>query len=60
MMSGDDLEPWKMSDSAETKAKAAILDRYQYLRHMYTCLADASMSGKTCFDPLLFHYPEDD
>lgn len=27
---------------------------------MYTCLFEASTSGRTCIDPLLFHYPEDD
>lgn len=27
---------------------------------MYTCLADAAFNGRTCFDPLLFHYPDDD
>lgn len=27
---------------------------------MYTCLFDASQSGTTCVDPLLFHYPNID
>ena len=48
-----------MSDKFKTIAGDAIVDRYQYLRHMYTCLFEASTSGRTCFDPLLFHYPED-
>jgi alpha-glucosidase (family GH31 glycosyl hydrolase) len=26
---------------------------------MYTCLFESSKSGRTCFDPLLFHFPED-
>ena len=34
-------------------------DRYQYLRHMYTCLFEAYKFGGTCFDPLLYYYPED-
>jgi alpha-glucosidase (family GH31 glycosyl hydrolase) len=59
LLSGDNLEPWKMSDKFKTIAGDAIIDRYQYLRHMYTCLFEASTSGRTCFDPLLFHYPED-
>ena len=40
-------------------AIAAIKDRLQYLRHMYTCLFSVSMSGGSCFDPLLIHYPTD-
>ena len=27
---------------------------------MYTCLFEATRDSQTCFDPLLFHYPEDD
>jgi hypothetical protein len=27
---------------------------------MYTCLFEASDEGQTCFDPLLFHYQDDD
>lgn len=38
-------------------AIASIRQRYQYLRFMYTCLFEASISGTTCFDPLFFHYP---
>ena len=26
---------------------------------MFTCLYESSISGQTCFDPLLFHYPND-
>jgi alpha-glucosidase (family GH31 glycosyl hydrolase) len=59
LLSGDNLEPWKMTNYT-TVAQNAILDRYKYLRHMYTCQAEASTSGRTCFDPLLFHYPDDD
>jgi len=57
---GQDIEPWRLPEALQTWAKDAINDRYQYLRHMYTCLFEASKEGKTCFDPLLFHYPEDD
>lgn len=27
---------------------------------MYTCMYTARNEGETCFDPLFFHYPEDD
>ena len=27
---------------------------------MYTCLFTASVEGGSCFEPLLFHYPEND
>ena len=37
-----------------------MLDRYSYVRLMYTCLYEASMWGTTCFDPLFYHYPNDD
>ena len=57
---GHDIEPWRLPEALQTWAKDAINDRYQYLRHMYTCLFEASKYGRTCFDPLLFHYPEDD
>lgn len=37
-----------------------MLDRYQYMRLMYTCIFEASRWGSTCFDPLFFHYPTDE
>lgn len=40
-------------------ANASIHDRYKYARFVYGCLFDASQSGQTCFDPVLFHYPTD-
>ena len=27
---------------------------------MYTCLFEANQKAQTCFDPLFFHYPQDD
>jgi alpha-glucosidase len=27
------------------------------VRHLYTCLYEASDEGQTCYDPLFFHYP---
>jgi len=41
------------------KIENAMWNRLQYARHMYTCLAYATMGGQTCFDPLLMHYPND-
>jgi alpha-glucosidase (family GH31 glycosyl hydrolase) len=34
-------------------------DRMQYLRMIYTCLYEASVTGGTCVDPIFFHFPED-
>lgn len=39
-------------------AMYSVLDRYQYARFVYGCLFVASTEGGTCFDPLLFHYPD--
>ena len=39
-------------------ARLAIYDRYRYIKLIYTCLFEASYTGQTCYDPLLFHYPE--
>ena len=41
-------------------AKDSLYDRYQYLRHMYTCLFEVSTNGGTCFDPLFYYFPEDE
>lgn len=38
-------------------AMYSIQDRYIYARFVYECMFAASQSGRTCFDPLLFHYP---
>jgi alpha-glucosidase (family GH31 glycosyl hydrolase) len=35
-----------------------IYDRYRYIRQLETCFHDISENGGSCFDPLLFHYPE--
>ena len=40
--------------------KRAMHDRYQTLRHMYTCLFEAHKNGGTCFDPLFYYFPTDD
>ncbi len=41
-------------------AKDALFDRYQYLRHMYTCLFEVNQWGGSCIDPLFYYYPDDD
>lgn len=41
-------------------ATESLNARYQYLRHMYTCLYEVSSSGGTCIDPMFFYYPTDD
>lgn len=38
-------------------AKYSVTERYAYARHIYGCLFEASTVGGTCFDPLLFHWP---
>lgn len=39
-----------------TMVKESIFDRYKYARHVYGCQFDASQSGRTCIDPLFYHY----
>ena len=61
---GEDLkggtEPYNLEGAYLTMARNSIYDRYQYLRHMYTCLYETMMSGGTCFDLMFYNYPEDD
>jgi len=54
---GDPNEPWRLEEPYQSMAKNALFDRLQYSRQMYTCLFEATQTGETCFDPLLFHYP---
>jgi len=35
-------EPYLLGDGYKEMAVASIQDRYQYLRHMYTCLYEVS------------------
>ena len=53
-------EPYQLTGKYKDWAYASIKDRYQYLRHLYTCLNDVSNSGGSCFDPAFFYYPNDD
>jgi alpha-glucosidase (family GH31 glycosyl hydrolase) len=56
----DRSEPYTLNEPYLSMARDSIFDRYQYLRHLYTCLFEASQSGGSCFDPLFYYYPEDD
>jgi alpha-glucosidase (family GH31 glycosyl hydrolase) len=49
-----------MNDTYKAIAKRAMLDRYSYLRHMYTCLFEAYKYGGSCFDPLFYSFPADE
>ena len=49
-----------MEGKWKTIAKKSMQDRYQYLRHLYTCLYEANQNGGTCFDPLFYYFPTDE
>jgi len=53
-------EPYLMNGTYLEITKRAMHDRYQTLRHMYTCLFEAHKNGGTCFDPLFYYFPTDD
>lgn len=53
-------EPYLMNGTYLEITKRAMHDRYQILRHLYTCLYEASKNGGTCFDPLFYYFPTDD
>lgn len=53
-------EPYRLVEPYLTYAKNSIHDRYQYLRHMYTCLFESNQWGGSCFDPLFYYFPTDD
>jgi alpha-glucosidase (family GH31 glycosyl hydrolase) len=56
----DRSEPYLMSEPYKTNAIASIRYRYSFLRMMYTCLFEINQRGGTCFDPLFYHYPNDE
>ena len=35
-------------------------DRFRFMRQLYTCLYEVSQNGGTCFDPLFYHFTEDE
>lgn len=49
-----------MSEPYFSMAKRAMLDRYQYMRALYTCLFEASKYGSTCFDPAFYYFNTED
>jgi alpha-glucosidase (family GH31 glycosyl hydrolase) len=53
-------EPYRLKDDYLKIATESMFDRYQYLRLLYTCLFESSIFGTTCFDPVFYHYPQDD
>jgi len=63
---GPALEPYTLGGATATSteymdmAKAAIIERFSYVRHMYTCLFRVNQEGGSCFDPMMYHYPNDD
>lgn len=58
--SSDPTEPYLLEGKYYDIAKRSMLDRYQYIRHLYTCIYEANQNGGTCFDPLFYYYPLDD
>jgi len=54
------LEPYLMTELFKNWTRNAMHQRLNVARHFYTCLYKVSQDGGTCFDPLLFHFPEDD
>jgi alpha-glucosidase (family GH31 glycosyl hydrolase) len=53
-------EPYTMKEPYANMSRNALFDRLQFTRQMYTCLFEASQSGGSCYDPLFFHYPENE
>lgn len=53
-------EPYNLKAPWNETAKAAIKQRYVYLRYFYTLLFEATKNGGTMFRPLFFEFPEDE
>lgn len=56
----DSSEPYTLAEPWLSIARDSMFDRYQYLRHMYTCLFEVNQWGGSCIDPLFYFYPQDD
>lgn len=52
-------EPYELDMPYSAWAKEALISRLQYVRHIYTCLFEASQEGGSCVDPLFMHFPDD-
>lgn len=48
-----------MAEPYKSIVKRTMFDRYQYMRLLYTCLYEVSNNGGTCFDPMFYHFPND-
>mmetsp|Transcript_5855 Transcript_5855/g.9434 ORF Transcript_5855/g.9434 Transcript_5855/m.9434 type:complete len:87 (+) Transcript_5855:2051-2311(+) len=59
-MTDNSTKPYELPSPYNSWASKAIQDRMKFLTQLYTCLFTASQDGGTCFDPMLFHFPEDD
>jgi alpha-glucosidase (family GH31 glycosyl hydrolase) len=55
---GANTEPYNLGDS-KTMAINSIKLRYKYILFMYSCMF-TTKDGNTCFDPMLFHYPDNE
>ena len=49
-----------MAEPFKSMSRTSLFYRYSFVRLMYTCLFEVSLSGGTCFDPLFYHYPNDE
>lgn len=49
---------FNLGDEYVGRIKTAMYERLSFIHLMYTCLFEAHDQGNTCYDPLLFHYPE--
>jgi alpha-glucosidase (family GH31 glycosyl hydrolase) len=57
---GFNTEPYALTTQAhKDMAINSIKERYKYIMFMYTCMF-TTKDGNTCFDPMLFHYPDQD
>lgn len=59
---GIGVEPYDLQGNSSAEeynvwALYAITERYKFARFMYECLFEASQNGRTCFDPMFYHYP---
>lgn len=56
---GSPNEPYNLASPWKEIAKNALINRMQFINHLYTCLLETSTVGGTCVDPLFYHYPND-
>lgn len=56
---GFNTEPYNLDGDWKTMAIDSIKLRYKYVLFMYSCMF-TTKDGNTCFDPMLFHYPDNE